>query len=195
MKKGLFIYAIVVLFVVSCKKDKTDIITPETPIFAPVKEVPVNGVQASIIKSGAARRTWVSAPSSAAADSTTPGIDYYAILGAINPNELTLFSFGRYEDDTTGMVGRITIFLSSVSDTGTYVVGGSGTSNAQITLVDGAAIETYATDRLDNQGTVYISEYDTIHSVVSGVFNFRAIAGSSVVRVDSGSFYHVPFRN
>jgi hypothetical protein len=91
-------------------------------------------------------------------------------------------------------VGRITLFLSSVRDTGTYLVGGSSTSNAQITLVDGAAVETYATDRLDNQGSVYISEYDTLENVVSGVFTFKAIAGSGVISVDSGSFYHIPFR-
>lgn len=154
----------------------------------------VKGVQASISKTGAARRSWVSAPSSASADSATPGVDYYAISGAINPAELTLFSFGRYEDDTAGRVGRITIFLSSVRDTGIYLVGGSGTSNAQISLVDGATVETYATDRLDNTGSVYISEYDTIQNLVSGTFSFQAIGGSSVIRVDSGAFYQVPFR-
>lgn len=194
MKNSFLIFALCVLVFVSCKKEKPDMITPETPTTVPTKDLPIQGIQASITKAGAARRGWVSAPSSAAADSATPGVDYYAISGAINPNELTLFSFGRFDDDTTSVVGRITLFLSSVRDTGTYLVGGSGTSNAQITLVDGAAVETYATDRADNQGSVYISEYDTLENVVSGVFTFKAIAGSGVINVDSGSFYHVPFR-
>lgn len=194
MKNCILIFFLCLLFIVSCKKEKPDIILRETPTTVPTKKVPIQGIQASISKAGAARRGWVSAPSSAAADSATPGVDYYAISGAINANELTLFSFGRFDDDTTSVAGRITIFLSSVHDTGTYLVGGSSSSNAQITLIDGAAVETYSTDGLDNTGSVYISEHDTIQNLVSGTFTFQAIGGSSGIRVDSGSFYHVPFR-
>jgi Family of unknown function (DUF6252) len=194
MKNSFLFFALCVLVFVSCKKEKADIITPNTPATVPTKEAPIQGFQASISKAGAARRGWVSAPSSAVTDSATPGVDYYAISGAINPNELTLFSFGRFDDDTTSVTGRITLFLTSVSNTGTYLVGGSSTSNAQITLVDGAAVETYATDRADNQGSVYVSEYDTLHHVLSGVFTFKAIAGSGIISIDSGSFYHIPFR-
>jgi len=190
MKKSFFLLIFCVFFLASCKKDKALITTPIIPTTTAVK-----GMQANISKAGMAKRSWRTVPSSAAADSATPGVDYYAVRGAMNPNELTLFSFGRYTDDTSSVAGRITIFLSSVNDTGSYMLGGSSTGNAQITLVDGATIEHYATDRLDNVGTVYVSEYDTLNSIISGSFKFQAISGSSVVRVDSGAFYRVPFRN
>ena len=187
MKKIIMILASLFLLTLSCKKENT-----ETSVSTDL--VGGNtGFKAQITMDNASKKNWQTASVNVGTTSPVAGVDYFANRGGINPDELTLMSFGEFTDDPSDVSGRLSIFLSSVTDTGTYKIGGTSTSYAVLTFVNGNVMENYGTDQND-KGSVVISKYDTQNSIISGTFSFQAISGSNIISVDNGIFVDVPFK-
>lgn len=140
-------------------------------------------------------KTWKSASSSSTNSTAVPaaGVDYFANHGGINPNEMTLISFGKFTDDKSTNLGRLTIFLNDVSDLGTYKIGGSSASNGVISVFNNERLEHYSTNQ-NNEGAVIITKYDLVNNVVSGSFSFTATNENNKLEITDGSFTDVPFK-
>jgi hypothetical protein len=175
------------LLTISCKKENTE------PSVSTDLVGGNTGFKAQITMDNASKKSWQTASAIVGTTSPVAGVDYFANRGGINPEELTLMSFGKFTDDPSGDSGRLTIFLSGVTNIGTYKIGGSSTSYAVLTFVNGNVLENYSTDQND-QGSVVISKYDTQNSIISGTFSFQAISGSKTINVDNGVFADVPFK-
>jgi hypothetical protein len=121
------------------------------------------------------------------------GIDYFAVRGGLNKNELTLMSFGKFVDDTSANLGRLTIFINNVIDTGIYELGGISNNYGIISIDDNGILEHYRTNQY-KQGLVYISTYDTLNNKISGSFDFNASDNAKEISINNGSFFDVPFK-
>ncbi len=122
---------------------------------------------------------------------TTAALTYYALPGGINPTELTLIGTGSFVGAPTTMTGRpdkITIFLANVPGTGTYPL--TGGNQAIYTTVLSQPVN-YVTGP-GQSGTVVITRYDRTEGLLSGTFNFTALAGTTVVSITDGQFTDVP---
>ena len=171
----------------SCKKENVVSEAASNPVAKSI------GFSARVFRSGSANKNWRT--TSASSNQATPigGVDYFANRGGINPDELTLMSFGKFTDDTSSNIGRLTIFIESVTDTGTFSIDGTNANNAVLSISNGNNLEHYASD-IDNQGAVVITKYDAINKVVSGTFSFQLVASGNVIAVEDGVFTDVPFK-
>lgn len=170
----------------SCSKEKLE----ETPNIDFISNS--LGFKAQIILTNSSIKNW---RTSSANSKSTPlsGIDYFAIRGGINAEELTLISFGKFTDDTSGLFGRLTIFLKSVKDTGVYTIDGSTPSSSIISILNGSNLEHYSSNQ-NNTGSVTISKYDKVKNIVSGFFEFQLVSDSKIIKVKNGNFTDVPFK-
>lgn len=170
----------------SCSKEKLE----ETPNIDFISNS--LGFKAQIILPNSSIKNW---RTSSANSKSTPlsGIDYFAIRGGINAVELTLISFGKFTDDTSGLSGRLTIFLKSIKDTGVYTIDGNTPSNAIISILNGSNLEHYSSNQ-NNTGSVTISKYDKVKNIVSGFFEFQLVSDSKIIKVKNGNFTDVPFK-
>jgi hypothetical protein len=71
-------------------------------------------------------------------------------------------SFGKFTDDTSSNTGRLTIYIESVTDIGTYIISGINSNNAVLSILNGNNLEHYSSD-INNQGSVIITNYDIIN--------------------------------
>ncbi len=189
MKKTIIALALLLLVTGACKKEKEQTIT------APVKVVnePTVGFMAKVIVgSSSVKKDWVSTSSTkTTAGSPVGGVDYFASRGGINSNELSLMSFGKFTDDTSNRAGRITLFISNVSDTGTFIL--DNNNYAVLSLVSNETLQHYATDAI-NKGVLNITNYDTLKNTISGNFSFQAAINSNTLTLQNGSFIDIPFK-
>ena len=187
MKKTIIPFAVICLVTLSCQKERTSI----KPIIVVIE--PTAGFKANVtVGNNSVKKNWVSA-SANKANSIKPlsGIDYFAIRGGINPNELTLMSFGKFTDDQSDVVGRITIFIDNVSDTGSFTL--DNNNHAVLSLVSNNALEHYTTDST-NVGLLNVTNYNTVNNTISGNFRFQAASSSSAINLQNGTFIDVPFK-
>jgi len=154
-----------------------------------------NAFVASVTTSAGVIKTWQSAANkSQTLSPAIPGIDYFAIRGGIDPSELTLISFGKFTDESSVNPGRLTIYLKSVKDTGSYVLGGSSTNYAALSMLNQVGeIINYNTDN-NKTGIIIISNLNLVSSTISGKFAFQATNNSSDINIKNGSFSNVPFK-
>jgi len=178
----------------ACKKDElVSEPTPAAPAPSPAPVAESKGFKANVMMPNATPLVWMTTPAMSNSNAPVAGVDYFANRGGINPAELTLMSFGNFAGDTTNASGRLTIFLSSVSDTGTYAVGGSTANSAVFSSIVGNSLAHYSTDST-HLGSVYISKYDTVNNVFSGTFGFQVHDNGAAITISGGVFTDVPFK-
>ncbi len=189
MKKTIILLASMFMITLACKKEKEQTMT------APVKVVnePTVGFMAKVIMgSSSVKKDWVSTSSNKTTSGIpVSGVDYFASRGGINSNELSLMSFGKFTDDTSNMAGRITIFISNVSDTGTFIL--DNNNYAVLSLVSNQTLQHYATDA-NNKGVLNVTNYDTLKNTISGYFSFQAAINSNTLTLQNGAFLDIPFK-
>lgn len=189
MKNTIFLYFLL-LGAIGCKSGVVESNPSDSNI--PTNS---NAFVASVITSEGVIKTWQStANKSQTLSPAISGIDYFAVRGGIDPNELTLMSFGKFTDAPAANPGRLTIYLKSVKDTGTYVLGGSSANYAVLsTLNEVGEIINYNTDN-NKTGMIIISNLNVISNTISGKFSFQATNNSSGINIKNGSFTDVPFK-
>jgi len=188
MKKLTFILFTLVCINYSCtKKDSKNI--------AKVNVVKLDSIEAfsANISMNNQIKYWKTSPSNITQSKAVGGIDYFAIRGGINKNELTLISFGKFTNDTSANLGRLTIFINNVVDTGVYELGGTSINYGIISIDNNGILEHYSTNQY-KQGFVYISNYDSLNNKISGSFNFNASFDTKEISINNGSFNNVPFK-
>jgi len=187
MKSLVYSCLLVTVLFCSCAKEKVN------PISTSNLVVDTRGFSAKIIVDGSVIKNWKTTPTIQTQTAPLAGIDYYAIRGGIQPNELTLFSFGKYSDDNSTNNGRLTIFIDSVRDTGTYEIGQNNTNNVILTIPNANDIEQY-TATMNKKCVIQITKYDTIKNTVSGTFNFELSSTVKKISVENGIFTDIPFK-
>jgi hypothetical protein len=187
MKKIMILLAAICMVTLSCKKEQTTI----KPII--VVEEPTFGFKAIVlVGDNSVKKSWVSASANKAnAIKPLSGVDYFANRGGLNPNELTLMSFGKFTDDQSDLVGRITIFINNVSDTGSFTL--DNNNYAVLSIISGATLKHYATD-VDNKGVLNVTNYNTVNNTISGNFRFQAVSDSNAINLQNGTFIDIPFK-
>lgn len=186
--KKLVLFSFVLALSIACTNENAN----KNPINNPSETLTAFSAK---MKINSTTKIWKSIPLSTTNSQTEPvaGIDYFAIRGGINENEMTLVSFGKFADDANDTVGKLTLFLNDVSDIGTYEVGGSTASYGVISIVNNSQIENYSTNQ-NNSGAVIITKYDLVNNVFSGTFTFNATNGNNQLEITNGSFKDVPFK-
>jgi len=177
-----------VVLIISC--NKKEIGSPNSPNIVTSDD----GFKASFKVHGEKPKIWTSASNNANQSKPTAGIDYFALRGGINPSELTLMSFGRFTDDTIDFIGRLTIFISSVKDTGTFFIGGTTINNANISIPTQNGIESFNSGEMTT-GSLTITKYDTINNLIDGTFGFLLTNRlGTPLSISNGSFMDIPFK-
>ena len=187
MKSFIYGFCVLAILLTSCKKENT--------ITKPASNLAVDniGFSAKVIKSGSINKNWRTTSANSNQAKAVGGIDYFANRGGINPDELTLMSFGKFTDDNSSNAGRLTIFIGNVIDTGTFNIDGINSNNAVLSLLNGNNLEHYSSD-INNQGSVIISKYDTINKTMSGTFKFKLVSNGNIIKVENGVFTDIPFK-
>lgn len=188
MKMKSFFYCLCFLSILlgSCKKENSTIKPPS------ILASDSLGFSAKVITSNSVNKNWRTTSSNSNQVAAVAGVDYFANRGGINPDELTLMSFGKFTDDSSSNIGRLTIFIKNVSDTGTYYINGSNPNNAVLSVSNGIGLENF-TSGINHQGYVVVTKYDTIRNVISGTFVFQLASSGNIIQVENGAFTDVPF--
>ncbi len=75
---------------------------------------------------------------------------------------------------------------------GNYILGGESGNEGRFTDVNGNKYST----RLNGDGKITVTDWDTSGKTISGIFNFRAmLEGVDTLRVHEGVFFRVPYRS
>ena len=180
-------FCVLAILLTSCKKDNAST-KPASNLGADTI-----GFRAKVITANSVNKNWRTASANSNQTTAVGGIDYFANRGGINPSELTLMSFGKFTDDISSNIGRLTVFIGSVTDTGTFNFDGVNSNNAVLSIFDGNNLEHYSSD-INNQGSVTITKYDTISKNISGSFSFKLVSSGKVIKVENGVFAEIPFK-
>jgi hypothetical protein len=189
MKKTIIVIASIFILTLACKKEKEQTTT------APINEVkePSVGFMAKVIMgNNSVNKDWVSTSLNKTSTNTpVSGVDYFAIRGGNNLTDLNLMSFGKFIDDTSNLSGRITIFISNVTDTGSFTLDNS--NYAVLSILNKDTLQHYSTDA-NNKGVLNVKNYDTIKNTISGNFSFQAAVNSNIIIIQNGTFLDIPFK-
>lgn len=187
MKYLFYGFCVLAILLTSCKKESTST--------NPASNIAVDsiGFRAKVITSSSVNKKWRTTAANSNQTTAVGGIDYFAIRGGINPDELTLMSFGKFTDDTSSNTGRLTIFIGGVTNTGTFNVDGINANNAVLSIFDGNNLEHYTSD-INNQGSIIITKYDTTNKSISGTFSFKLVSNGKIIKVENGVFTDIPFK-
>lgn len=187
MKSLFYDFCVLAILLTSCTKESTNT--------APASNIALDskGFRAKVITSTSDNKNWRTVSANSNQATAVGGIDYFANRGGINPDELTLMSFGKFTDDTSSNTGRLTVFIGSVTDTGTFNFDGINANNAVLSIYDGNNLEHYSSD-VNNQGSVIITKYDTINKSISGTFSFKLVSIGKIIKVENGVFTDIPFK-
>lgn len=187
IKSLFYSFCVLAILLSSCNKENSS--TKPTPIIA----IDSIGFSAKVIMASSVNKNWRTTSANSNQAKAVGGIDYFAIRGGINPDELTLVSFGKFTDDTSSNAGRLTIFIGSVTDTGTFYIDGNNANKVVLSILNGNNLENYFSD-INNQGSVIITKYDKINKTISGTFNFKLVSNGNIIKVENGIFTDIPFR-
>ena len=189
MKNTIIAFSSLILFSMACTKEKA-----ENTIVTNNQVDNSTAFKAQIMIANTTK-SWKSAPAitTLTVSNAVAGIDYFANRGGINPNELTLISFGKFTDDTAANAGRLTLFLNSVNKTGIYEIGRTTPNYGVISILNGGNLENYSTNQ-NKFGSVIISKYDTVNNIISGTFTFNALFETKELSISNGSFTNIPFK-
>lgn len=188
MKKIILILIVIVSVISACTKEEIK----TTAKLNIEKTDSVDAFLANILINNTIKY-WKTTSSNNTQSKAVGGIDYFALRGGINKNELTLISFGKFTNDTSANLGRLTIFINNVVDTGVYELGGTSINYGIISIDNNGILEHYSTNQY-KQGLVYISNYDSLNNKISGNFNFNASFDTKEISINNGSFLSVPFK-
>ncbi len=186
-KTVIYLFLVSLMVATSCQKENSNTL-PLT------ENIPDSiGFRAKVTTANSVNKNWRTTSANANQLSPVGGIDFFANRGGINPDELTLMSFGKFTDDTSSNIGRLTIFIGSVINTGTFNIDGANLNNAVLSIFDGNNLEHYTSD-INNQGSVIITKYDTINKYISGTFSFKLGSKGNIIKVENGVFTDIPFK-
>jgi hypothetical protein len=182
-----FVNSFILLVVLFCSCTKENLDSTSNLV------VDTRGFSARITVDGSVIKNWKTTPTIQTQKAPLAGTDYYALRGGIQPDQLTLFSFGKFSDDNSINNGRLTIFIDSVRDTGTFEIGQNNTNNVVLTIPNANDLEQY-TSAVNNKCIIQITKYDTIKNTVSGTFNFELSSTIKKINVENGIFTDIPFK-
>lgn len=189
MKKTIMVLASMFMITLACKKEKEQTIT--TPINV-VNEPSVGFMAKVIMGNSSIKKDWVSTSlNKTNTNAPVSGVDYFASKGGNNLTDLSLMSFGKFTDDTSNLSGRITIFISNVTDTGSFTL--ENTNYAVLSILINDTLQHYATDA-NNKGVLNVTNYDTLKNTISGNFAFQAAVNSNTITIQNGTFLDIPFK-
>ena len=103
IKSLFYTSCVLAILLSSCKKENNSTITASN------LGVDTIGFRAKVITANSVNKNWRTASANSNQTTAVGGIDYFANRGGINPNELTLMSFGKFTDDISSNTGRLTV--------------------------------------------------------------------------------------
>ncbi len=187
MKSMCSLLCILIILLGACKKKVSENIVETNLLIDSI------GFSAKVITANGVYKGWKTTSASSSQLTPARGVDYFAIRGGTNADELTLMSFGKYTDDTSNNTGRLTIFIANISDTGIFKIDGVNANNAILSVVEGNNLIHYRSD-FDHQGSVVISKYDTTNKTISGTFIFNLVSNTNHIQVQNGNFTAIPYK-